>query len=292
MAAWMARLRNRPFQWFESFVKPGDDLGVKGLYRIFIFALLVVLAIFLIDVVLTLSTNKESEPSHGVFGDFFGGVANPFLTFLTFMGLLLTIVVQKVELRDSREEMKRSADALSEQVVAFRKQSFEVTFLKMLEIHSALTQSIDLLLVKANKTVTGTDCMARFHLRLKTKYRSKFKGNGMSFDGMTLQGMEELKSMYVEYWEPTRKNLHSWHESLSVILGYIESESSSNEPYLSMVSAQLSEYEKILVFYHVALHDQARLKRLVLELGFLRNLPADLLLHKSHMQLLPTTSFL
>lgn len=292
MVAWIARLWNRPFQWFESFVKPGEDLGVKGLYRIFVFALLVVLLIFLIDVVLTLSANKGGEPSHGVFGDFFGGVANPFLTFLTFMGLLLTIVVQKVELRDSREEMKRSADALGEQVVAFRKQGFEVTFLKMLEIHSALTQSIDLLIVKSNQTVTGTDCMARFHLRLKTLYRSKFKGNGMAFDGKTLQGMGELKAMYAEYWEPTRKNLHSWHESLSVILAYIASESSSTEPYLSMVSAQLSEYEKILVFYHVGLHDQTRLKKLVLELGFLKDLPADLLLDKSHMQLLPTTSFL
>ncbi|MBB6153169.1 hypothetical protein HDC30_000363 [Pseudomonas sp. JAI115] len=288
----LLKIWNKPYQWFESFVKPGDDLGVRGLYRIFVFALVVVLSIFIIDIGLTAYTYKSEEPNHGIFGDFFGGIANPFLTFLTFMGLLLTIVVQKVELRDSREEMRRSADALSEQVDAFRKQSFEVTFLKMLEIHSTLTQSIDLVLVKANKTVTGSDCMERFHSRLKTKYRGRFRDGGKEFYITTLEGFDELKLMYADFWDPTRKNLHSWHESLSVILGYIQSESNSVEPYLSMVSAQLSEYEKILVFYHVALHGESRLRALVLELGFLRNLPADLLLHRSHMNLVPTVSFL
>jgi hypothetical protein len=292
MRAKILQIWNKPYLWFESFVKPGEDLGVRGLYRIFVFALLVVLSLFIIDIGLTAYAYKANEPNHGVFGDFFGGVANPFLTFLTFMGLLLTIVVQKVELRDSREEMKRSADALSEQVDAFRKQSFEVTFLKMLEIHSVLTQSIDLVLVKAQKTVTGSDCMERFHSRLKTKYRGKFKDRGKEICTASLEDMDELRAMYADFWEPTRKNLHSWHESLSVILGYIQSESNSIEPYLSMVSAQLSEYEKILVFYHIALHGDSRLRILVLELGFLRNLPVDLLLHRSHMQLVPTSSFL
>lgn len=288
----MTKLRNKPYQLFESFVNPTDDLGIKGLYRIFVFASLVIIIIFLIDVALTLYTYKNDEPSHGVFGDFFGGVANPFLTFLTFMGLLLTIVIQKAELRDSRVEMKRSADALGEQVLTFRKQSFEVTFLKMLEIHSSLTQSIDLVLSRTQKTITGTDCMERFHARLKTNYRKKFSGNGMPFDRETLQGMNELKSMYAEFWEPTRKNLHNWYENLTVILDYICSDANSLEPYTSMVSAQLSEYEKILMFYHICLHDNGRLKDLTLRSNFLKTLPTDLLLHKSHTGLLPTISFI
>jgi hypothetical protein len=34
----------------------------------------------------------------GEWGDFFGGVLNPLLTFLTFMGLLITIILQQQEL--------------------------------------------------------------------------------------------------------------------------------------------------------------------------------------------------
>ena len=47
----------------------------------------------------------------GALGDFFGGTLNPILTFLTFVGLLITIVLQQAELSEARKEFKKSANS-------------------------------------------------------------------------------------------------------------------------------------------------------------------------------------
>ena len=99
------------------------------------------MAIFLVFLVNLLSIGKSG---FGEWGDFFGGVLNPILTFLTFMGLLITIVIQQKELRESRRELKRSADALLEQVDNSRQQNFETTFFQMLATHNRIVDSIDL----------------------------------------------------------------------------------------------------------------------------------------------------
>jgi uncharacterized protein YoxC len=67
---------------------------------------------------------KES----GQWGDLFGGFVTPILTFLTFMGLLITITTQKKELKETREELKRSTEALLSQHDAINRQIFESTF--------------------------------------------------------------------------------------------------------------------------------------------------------------------
>ena len=46
----------------------------------------------------------------GQFGDFVGGTINPILTFLTFMALVFTVVLQTRQLEHSREELQRSIE--------------------------------------------------------------------------------------------------------------------------------------------------------------------------------------
>lgn len=44
----------------------------------------------------------------GTFGDFFGSVVNPILTFGTLVALAITILMQRVQLREAREDAKDS----------------------------------------------------------------------------------------------------------------------------------------------------------------------------------------
>ncbi len=82
---------------------------------------------------------KQASPSqnpaawYGTFGDFVGGVLNPLFAFLTFLGLLWTIYMQRIELADTREEMARSADA-------FEQQNFDNTFFNMLNLLSGVVR--------------------------------------------------------------------------------------------------------------------------------------------------------
>ena len=65
----------------------------------------------------------------GTFGDFFGGVLNPMLTFGTLIALAVTILMQRIQLRDARKEAKESG-----QRAQF--QTFETTFFNLLNLHS------------------------------------------------------------------------------------------------------------------------------------------------------------
>jgi hypothetical protein len=60
----------------------------------------------------------------GTFGDFFGGVLNPFLTFLTVLGLAVTIIMQRIG------------------VGASRLQRFETTFFNLLDLQNKIIEGL------------------------------------------------------------------------------------------------------------------------------------------------------
>jgi hypothetical protein len=60
----------------------------------------------------------------GTFGDFFGGVLNPLLTFLTVLGLAVSIIMQRISLS------------------ALRLQGFETTFFNLLDLHGKIVEGL------------------------------------------------------------------------------------------------------------------------------------------------------
>lgn len=52
----------------------------------------------------------------GAFGDFIGGTLNPIFAFLSFICLLMTIVLQNTELKETRKEFTRVANANEQQL--------------------------------------------------------------------------------------------------------------------------------------------------------------------------------
>lgn len=72
----------------------------------------------------------------GPFGDFLGGVLNPIFTLMTFFGVIVTIALQKIELKAAREEYTKSANALSTQAI-------ENTFFNMLSLHHKIVEKLN-----------------------------------------------------------------------------------------------------------------------------------------------------
>lgn len=106
------KLQKKLYRWFVGIVGSSNDKTTRNLFTLFKLALIAVVTLLAIDL---LSIKIEKNPSFGTFGDFFGGVLNPILTFLMFMGLLITIVLQQKELKLTRAESRRAADALAKQ---------------------------------------------------------------------------------------------------------------------------------------------------------------------------------
>ncbi|PSB88655.1 hypothetical protein C5F63_07435 [Photobacterium damselae subsp. damselae] len=93
--------------------------------------------------------NGENVTLLGPFGDFFAGVINPIFTFFTFFGLILTILLQRIELTATLDELKQATKAHQAQVAASSKQNeltyrqqFESTFFSMLSEHNVLLNKL------------------------------------------------------------------------------------------------------------------------------------------------------
>lgn len=71
---------------------------------------------------------SSKQGTRGEFGDFFGGTLNPILSFLTIIALLLTILLQTDELKQSRAAAEASANALNSQLKISENQAREQSF--------------------------------------------------------------------------------------------------------------------------------------------------------------------
>lgn len=274
------KLNQRIYRKFLALVAPRGRPTARPLFRLFQAAAMAVILVFAVNL---LSIGKSS---FGEWGDFFGGVLNPILTFMTFMGLLITIVIQQTELRESRAEMKRSADALLEQSHSLKRQNFESTFFQMLGVHTGIVGAIDL--VNDQGTVTrGRDCFSVFYTRLNKTYRAnQKKAAAGDLD------VDVLKHAYAQFWAKHQVELGHYFRFLYNIVRFIKESNFVDGPYLRLVRAQLSDQETLVLFYNcVASEHGEKFKELAEEFSLLDNMPRIRLLEKTHVSLINANAF-
>ena len=230
--------------------------------------------------------NVEKFQAMGQWGDFFGGSLNPILTFLTFVGLLFTIALQRIELTLTRDEMKRSADALELQEKAVRKQSFEDTFFGMLNLHNSIVNSIDLTDPVSDAVVRGRDCFRSFYTNLNKEYRSNLDKSGGKYTDI-----EILNISYENFWKKYQLELGHYIRYLFNIIRFVD-QSDQAEPYhMKLVRAQLSDQELLLLFYNCTQARGKKFKILAEKHALFDNLPTVRLLNNPHANLVERTAF-
>jgi len=267
----LIKLDKTIYRQFLNIIGGTSDITTKGLYGLFKIALLAIIFVFIVNL-FSIGTS-----SFGEWGDFFGGVLNPVLTFLTFMGLLITIVIQQTELKEARKEFKRSADALQDQNKNMKKQNFENTFFQMLSLHNDIVNSIDLIKKEDNTLTTGRDCIKVFYTRLAREYRStKKKGNGKYSE------TEIVDLSYKLFWKDHQTELGHYFRYLFNIIRFIEESDYSDGLYIKLIRAQLSDQELLLLFYNALTEQGKSFKPYVYDFSIFDNLPKIKLLDKSH----------
>lgn len=78
----------------------------------------------------------------GQFGDFFGGVLNPLLSFMALLGVLYTIRTQGIELKEAREETRIANRIQDKQTGVFERQNFESVFFRLIDVHAKLADRL------------------------------------------------------------------------------------------------------------------------------------------------------
>lgn len=76
---------------------------------------------------------SDSRAVWGQFGDFLGGTLNPIMGFVTVVILISTLKLQRKELFEARDSIRRNNDLVKAQLEIVENQAREATFFKLLE---------------------------------------------------------------------------------------------------------------------------------------------------------------
>lgn len=273
-------INQRAYKYFLDLVAPRQKTSARSLYGLFKIAGITIVVVLLINLL------ANDTKSFGEWGDFFGGVLNPILMFLTFMGLIITIIIQQTELKEARVEFKRSADALVAQGENIKKQSFESTFFQMLTIHNTLVNSIDLM-SSSGKITQGRDCFSVFYTRLNKIYRKDIKsymGGGQPDDVV-------LDHTYKTFWKDHQTELGHYYRYLYNVIRFVANSEYSDGPYIKLIRAQLSDQELLMLFYNCTSVYGGNFKKYISDFALLDNMPKIRLLRKDHEDLIDVSSY-
>lgn len=171
----------------------------------------------------------------GSIGDQFGAV-NALFSGLAFVGLIVTLIMQRDELGLQREELGLQREETKITNATLKKQLFESTFFQfMTQVNLARDQVtvIDLL----GKRV-GTDAINGILEQFRFTLQTKAKGNDM-------EGLKACYSGHISF----HRSLKIYIKSLLVLIKYVDdnyTDYNKLDEYISFVKAQLTK-ETILI---------------------------------------------
>jgi hypothetical protein len=212
-------------------------------------------------------------------GDFVSGVTAPFLALSAFILLFLTYRTQRIELRENRMILEKQNET-------FKKQQFETTFFNMLNLHHQIVNSMDLVSIKTEKisgkkvkghTTKGRDCFVIFYKGLNNFYTTT------KTEEKSLSDVEIVNESYRLYYQKHQYDLGHYFRYLYHIIKFIDQSDIINKGnYSSLVRAQLSSHELLMLFYNGLSTYGQKFKPLIEAYHLLKNMPKDELLHKNH----------
>ncbi len=263
-----------------------DDRGVSWItVAIYAFAL----SLYFYFVVLAPKEGWSYEqPGLGQIGDFFGGVINPIVGLITVYLILTSIKIQ-------RHELKGATEAFKAQNAATTHQSFEQTFFSWLNSYSELVKSITV-------NEQGTEYKGRAALRkiweknlCEDVFLDQINAVISSEDYYTLsieekatvssEGKTHIFSWATAAWEIAySENRHQFATLLRTLYRLIKwvdeqpEEALSTERkwhYISIIRAQLSEYELIMMLFNGHVERGFRMNKYVNRYALFDNLDGD-----------------
>jgi hypothetical protein len=204
----------------------------------------------------------------GMFGDSFGVITSLF-SGLAFVGIILTILLQRDELQLQRQELALTRDELKSQHTTARRQIFENTFFQMLRLHNDIVAGIRLPTKKAN----GRECFIHIYEGLQRHY------NNYSQQPID-QERTALEEVYSQFWNEYQNQLGHYFRYLYTMFKFVKTSAIEDKRlYTNIIRAQLSDKELLVLFYNcLCKYGVEQFKPLAEEFAIFNNLPKEQLL--------------
>ena len=314
MKHWLQQ--NHKENWLRNFV---NVLGINNeneakcydsnaehepIYRVLFNILLIALTFASLVFIINLVAIVFSDHNPGTFGDFFGGILNPIFTLFMLFGLIVTIVVQRQELKEARKEFRKSADALGTQV-------FDNTFFNLIELHHKIIDSLrvdyslirDILsyenkdnykdtLIKVAKEAALLSMSAvggRTIGNIDFDNQSNTLPENMIFEGrqtfdavfnfisVGTENTEVVLQRYVALQKKHNEILGHYFRNLYQILKLVDREGPTIDRYTGILRAQLSSTELALLAINCLddIVDNGKFRELLIKYRMLEHLPIE-----------------
>lgn len=266
--------------------RKGTQAFVGWRFLFSLIALAAVALLFVASVFYRGMNDVETFKELGPWGDFVAGLLNPILTFLSFVGVLVTIVLQRIELSQSRIELERSADALEAQIRSIDLQNFENTFFQMLSVHNSIVNSIDLFSSETGATTRGRDCFRVFYTRFTKIYRDNEK------KGLPKHGPRKILDIsYKMFWKNSQLELGHYFRFLYNFYRLVDESVEARPYHAKLIRSQLSDQELLILFYNCTSEQGKNFCKYAVKYQIFDNLPTVRLLHPTHADLIDRAAF-
>lgn len=237
-----------------------------------IFWLIGVGSLLLMSIVLLINYNYAINlgiEKQGIFGDMFGA-SNAIFTGLSFTGLLIAILLQRQDLKDTRAEVRVQNETR-------HIEKFENTLFNLINLHN---QIIDSLHTSSTNRKTGSD-------EKITNYNGRkiFQHCFVVIKHSLNEDASNFENVYAAYHKSFNYNTDHYFNSLKQIIILIDNfkfyanplkDVIEKEKYVSILQSHLSDHEKIMIFYRYIFLKNDSFKFFIEKYGILKGLDEQL----------------
>lgn len=251
----------------------------------------------------------KSATDRGTLGDMFGSI-NALFSGLALAGIILTILLQRKELKLQREELRDTRKEFETQNTTLKLQRFENTFFNLLNLHHQIVKVIDYRFYKSKErkrnianaimypsevkeavTITGRDV---FRHRYNLMYNN-LKANPTEFESIYLENYQRAQTDFGHYF----RNLYRMIKLVDQTDFFYDSNKVSADEifkikyrYTSIIRAQISDFELLWIFYNcLSENGIKKFKPFIERYSFFKNIPTGLIADNSHIELYDKRAF-
>jgi hypothetical protein len=226
-------------------------------------------------------------------GSFWQGAAGSLFSLAAFLVVYLAFEEQIAS------EVKRDQEAREERRLR-RKQDFENTFFRLLNLHSSIVEGLQDVRLQSESNLHGRNCFQRWHQELVANYGAAVKEaraagqmRGRESKTGSLHAEVELdKSIaehaYLNSYDMLQGNIPHYFRTFYHIIKFVDNSEALKDHrekiyYTSLARAQLTGYELAFLFYNcVSEIGQRKMRPLTEKYQLLEHLDTKLLLDKEH----------
>ncbi len=252
----------------------------------------------------------KPEVTRGTFGDMFGSI-NALFSGLALAGIILTILLQRKELKLQRQELMDTRLEFKTQNETLKLQRFENTFFSLLNQHHQIVNAIDFRYYKRKEKERKTYLGGMFggggqptstpseekeiviingrdvFRYLYNQMIDDLKGDENSFESIYLKHYERAQTDFGHYFRSLYRMIKIVHQT-----DFFYDIKKVNEKeifdikykYTSIIRSQLSDYELLWIFYNcLSENGIEKFKPLIEEYSLFKNIPKNHIAFQSHL---------